>query len=57
MPQIQMTPTVRIALYGLRIYLLVLMLLIGVKFIRVFAALPAGAPPAVGSPEAPAGTK
>lgn len=40
MPRIQMTPMVRLALYGLRIYLIVLMLLIGIKFVRDFTAAP-----------------
>ena len=46
MPRIQMTPMVRFALYGLRIYLIVLMLLIGLKFVRDFSA----APPAAAAP-------
>ncbi|MCY3018444.1 MAG: hypothetical protein NTW87_05360 [Planctomycetota bacterium] len=33
-----MTPMVKTALYALRIYLLVLLLLIAVKFYRVFSA-------------------
>ena len=58
MPRIQMTPLVRFALYGLRIYLIVLMLLIGLKFVRDFsAAPPAAAVPAVESPANPAETK
>lgn len=38
MPRIQMTPMVRAALYGLRIYLVVLLALIVLKFVRVFMA-------------------
>lgn len=38
MPRIKMTRTVRIALWALRIYLLVLLTLIAVKFIRVFSS-------------------
>jgi hypothetical protein len=38
MPRIKMTRSVRIALWALRIYLLVLLTLIAVKFIRVFSS-------------------
>ncbi|MGA8655996.1 MAG: hypothetical protein WB586_07575 [Chthoniobacterales bacterium] len=38
MPRIKMTPTVRVALWTLRIYLLVLLTLIAIKFIRVFSS-------------------
>jgi hypothetical protein len=38
MPRIQTTRTVRVALWALRIYLLVLLTLIGIKFARVFSA-------------------
>lgn len=38
MPRIKMTPTVRVALWALRIYLLVLLTLIAIKFIRVFSS-------------------
>jgi len=37
MPRIKTTPMVRIALWALRIYLLVLLSLIGLKFARVFS--------------------
>ncbi len=37
MPRIKTTPMVRIALWALRIYLLVLLTLIGLKFARVFS--------------------
>ena len=58
MPRIQMTPMVRLALYGLRIYLIVLMLLIGLKFVRDFsAAPPAAAVPTVESTATPATAK
>jgi hypothetical protein len=46
MPQIQMTRTAKIALYGLRIYLLVLLTLIGIKFVRTFMSAPPPAAPA-----------
>ena len=36
MPQIQMTKTVKIALFVLRFYLLGMLILILVKFLRVF---------------------
>jgi len=36
MPRIKTTPMVKLALYGLRIYLLVLLALILLKFIRTF---------------------
>jgi hypothetical protein len=37
MPRIKMTRTVRFALWALRIYLLILLALIAIKFIRVFS--------------------
>ncbi|MGA2176827.1 MAG: hypothetical protein ABSH38_17770 [Verrucomicrobiota bacterium] len=37
MPRIKTTKTVRFALWALRVYLLILLLLIGIKFVRVFA--------------------
>jgi hypothetical protein len=37
MPRIKTTKTVRFALWALRIYLLILLTLIGLKFVRVFA--------------------
>ncbi len=37
MPRIHTTPMVRIALWALRIYLLILLSLIGLKFVRVFS--------------------
>ena len=57
MPRIQMTPLVRITLGGLAVYVLVLLSLIGVKFVRDFAALREAAVPAVESPATPAETK
>jgi hypothetical protein len=36
MPRVKMTPMTRIALYFLRIYLVVLLALILVRFLRVF---------------------
>jgi hypothetical protein len=38
MPRIKMTPMVRIALWALRVYLLVLLTLIAIKFLRVFSS-------------------
>jgi hypothetical protein len=35
MPRVKMTRTTRIALYGLRIYLILMLVLILVKFLRV----------------------
>jgi uncharacterized protein YbcI len=37
MPRIHTTRTVKVALWALRIYLLVLLSLIGLKFVRVFS--------------------
>jgi len=37
MPRIKTTRTVRFALWALRIYLLILLMLIGIKFARVFS--------------------
>ena len=36
MPRIKTTRTVRVALWALRIYLLILLALIGLKFVRMF---------------------
>jgi hypothetical protein len=38
MPRIKTTPMVRTALWALRIYLLILLFLIGLKFVRVFSS-------------------
>jgi hypothetical protein len=38
MPRIKTTPMVRFALWALRIYLLILLILIGIKFVRVFSS-------------------
>jgi len=38
MPRIHTTPMVRIALWALRVYLLILLSLIGLKFVRVFSS-------------------
>ncbi len=47
MPRIEMTRTVRFALFFLRVYLIVLLGLITLKFVRTFAApAPAPQPPA-----------
>jgi hypothetical protein len=40
MPRIKTTPTVKFALWALRIYLLVLLSLIVLKFTRVFSSSP-----------------
>jgi hypothetical protein len=37
MPRIKTTPMVRIALWALRVYLLILLSLIGMKFVRMLA--------------------
>lgn len=36
MPRVQMTPMVRFALYFLRVYLVVLLTLLAVRFLQVF---------------------
>ena len=36
MPRVQMTPMVRFALYFLRVYLVVLLILLIVRFLQVF---------------------
>jgi hypothetical protein len=46
MPRIEMTPMVKLALYGLRIYLIVLLSLIGLKFVKTFTGVKNPAPPA-----------
>ena len=58
MPRIQMTPTVRFALFFLRVYLIVLLGLITLKFVRTFArSTPSPQPPpAVQRVERPEGT-
>jgi len=38
MPRIKTTPTVKFALWALRFYLLILLALIGIKFVRVFSS-------------------
>ncbi|HWZ94132.1 MAG TPA: hypothetical protein VNW30_02975 [Opitutaceae bacterium] len=45
-----MTRTVRVALWALRIYLLVLLALIGLKFVRTFASPGNANPPAASTP-------
>ncbi len=42
MPRVKTTPMVKVALYGLRIYLIVLLVLIGMKFVRSFVKPGAG---------------
>jgi hypothetical protein len=46
MPRIKTTRTVALALWALRIYLLILLSLIGLKFVRVFSAPRAADAPA-----------
>jgi hypothetical protein len=56
MPRIKTTPTVRFALWALRIYLLILLSLIGLKFARLFTSSASqGTPQAVApaKPDAP----
>ncbi len=53
MARIKTTPMVKIALWALRIYLLVLLTLIGLKFTRVFS----GADKTSKAPEKPAVAK
>jgi hypothetical protein len=63
MPRIKTTSTVRFALWALRVYLLILLSLIGLKFARVFSgslkrdgsatpnqAVQTNAPPAAANP-------
>jgi hypothetical protein len=50
MARIPTTPMVRFALWAVRIYLLVLLALIGVKFVRVFRQGSAAAPQSVTQP-------
>ena len=60
MPRIKTTPMVRFALWALRIYLLILLTLIGIKFARVFSSSrpqDAAARPAAAGPPAPAQPK
>ena len=55
MPRVKTTRTVRIALWAIRVYLLVLLTLIGLKFIRVShrgAGEPAAPPARVQTPAA-----
>lgn len=52
MPRVKTTRMVRIALWAIRIYLLVLLTLIGLKFLRVSKGHVAGARP----PDAPVAT-
>ncbi|HTX67182.1 MAG TPA: hypothetical protein VMD31_15530 [Opitutaceae bacterium] len=55
MPRIKTTPTVRFALWALRLYLLVLLVLIGIKFVRLSSGPghPAVAPAPVPARTAP----
>jgi hypothetical protein len=50
MPRIKMTRTVRVALWALRIYLLVLLALIGLKFVRTYASSSSAEAPATSTP-------
>jgi len=51
MPRVKTTPMVRIALWAIRIYLLILLTLIGLKFLRVSSAT-GGNPPPTATPAA-----
>ncbi len=50
MPRIKTTRTVRFALWALRIYLLILLTLIGIKFVRVFSTSPKPDGPTASAP-------
>ncbi len=54
MPRVQTTPMVRFALYFLRVYLLLLLTLIGIKFARGCQAAREGGRPPVPAPATPA---
>jgi hypothetical protein len=56
MPRIKTTPMVRVALWALRVYLLVLLSLIGLKFARVFSGSKHGDNAAPSAPTAAAAT-
>jgi len=56
MARIKTTRTVRFALWALRIYLLVLLILIGIKFVRVFSGSHKPDKAASSPPAAAAGT-
>ena len=49
MPRIHTTPMVRTALWALRLYLLILLSLIGLKFVRVFSGSHTQAGPTTGA--------
>jgi hypothetical protein len=53
MARIKTTPTARVALWAIRIYLLILLTLIGVKFVRVFRNAPKPPDPAIHAPVNP----
>jgi hypothetical protein len=56
MPRIEMTPTARFALFFLRVYLIVLLGLITLKFVRSFSGSPASnQPPAAAAQSVQAG--
>ena len=46
MPHLHMTPVVRLTLSGLFVYVVLMLGLIGVKFVRDFTAASSSAPPA-----------
>jgi hypothetical protein len=56
MPRVKTTRTVRVSLWAIRIYLLVLLTLIGLKFLRVSHPAPVGPPPALAPAAPPAPT-
>jgi hypothetical protein len=53
MARVKTTPMVRTALWAIRIYLLVLLTLIGLKFLRVSSAAGRNPPPAAAPDAAP----
>jgi hypothetical protein len=57
MPRVKTTRMVKLALWAIRIYLLVLLTLIGLKFLRVSQRDGGSSKPAQTSVEKPAGTK
>ena len=53
MPRIKTTPMVRLALWALRIYLLVLLSLIGLKFARMYSQSKQDSKAGTAAPKAP----
>ncbi len=50
MPRVKTTPMVRVALWALRIYLLILLSLIGLKFSRMYSQAKSETKSPIGSP-------